>query len=51
MRARAESARVFGKWAKYPCFKSRKKSRKTAEYTTSGIRFLENLLSSKSPAP
>jgi putative transposase len=29
----------FGKRAKYPCFKSRKKSRRSAEYTTSGFRF------------
>ncbi|WP_406128888.1 transposase [Streptomyces canus] len=29
----------FGKRAKYPRFKSRKKSRKSAEYTTSGFRF------------
>ncbi|WP_326779336.1 RNA-guided endonuclease InsQ/TnpB family protein [Streptomyces sp. NBC_01445] len=30
----------FGKRAKYPRFKSRKKSRKSAEYTTSAFRFL-----------
>ncbi|MET7843896.1 RNA-guided endonuclease TnpB family protein [Streptomyces sp. NPDC005356] len=29
----------FGKRAKYPRFKSRKKSRKSAEYTTSGFRY------------
>ncbi|MET7698679.1 RNA-guided endonuclease TnpB family protein [Streptomyces sp. NPDC005485] len=29
----------FGKRAKYPRFKSKKKSRKSAEYTTSGFRF------------
>ncbi|MFB6782390.1 RNA-guided endonuclease InsQ/TnpB family protein, partial [Streptomyces sp. NPDC056352] len=29
----------FSKRAKYPRFKSRKKSRKSAEYTTSGFRF------------
>ncbi|MCX4704112.1 RNA-guided endonuclease TnpB family protein [Streptomyces sp. NBC_01373] len=29
----------FGKRAKYPRFKSRKKSRKSAEYTTRGFRF------------
>jgi putative transposase len=29
----------FGKRAKYPRFKSRKKSRKSAEYTTSAFRF------------
>jgi putative transposase len=29
----------FGRRAKYPCFKSRKKSRRSAEYTTSGFRF------------
>lgn len=29
----------FGKRARYPRFKSRKKSRKSAEYTTSGFRF------------
>ncbi|MGC0338221.1 RNA-guided endonuclease InsQ/TnpB family protein [Streptomyces sp. SLBN-8D4] len=32
-------ANFFGKRAKYPRFKSRKKSRKSAEYTTSGFRF------------
>ncbi|MFJ9250672.1 RNA-guided endonuclease InsQ/TnpB family protein [Streptomyces sp. NPDC101776] len=31
----------FGKRAKYPRFKSRKKSRRSAEYTTSGFRFRE----------
>ena len=34
----------FGKRAKYPRFKSRKKSRKSAEYTTSGFRFREGEL-------
>ncbi|WP_266388814.1 RNA-guided endonuclease InsQ/TnpB family protein [Streptomyces canus] len=34
----------FGKRAKYPRFKSRKKSRKSAEYTTSGFRFREGKL-------
>ena len=34
----------FGKRAKYPRFKSRKKSRKSAEYTTSGFRFREGRL-------
>ncbi|MET7519285.1 RNA-guided endonuclease TnpB family protein [Streptomyces sp. NPDC005480] len=34
----------FGKRAKYPRFKSRKKSRKSAEYTTSGFRFLDGRL-------
>ncbi|MER7685434.1 transposase, partial [Streptomyces sp. NPDC097610] len=29
----------YGKRAKYPRFKSRKKSRKSAEYTTSGFRY------------
>ncbi|CAM5725094.1 hypothetical protein SHIRM173S_06466 [Streptomyces hirsutus] len=29
----------FGKRAKYPRFKSKKKSRKSAEYTTSGFRY------------
>ncbi|MGW2612553.1 RNA-guided endonuclease InsQ/TnpB family protein [Streptomyces mirabilis] len=32
-------ANFFGKRAKYPRFKSRKKSRKSAEYTTSAFRF------------
>jgi putative transposase len=32
-------AHFFGKRAKYPRFKSRKKSRKSAEYTTSAFRF------------
>ncbi|SED34246.1 putative transposase [Streptomyces sp. 3213] len=31
----------FGKRAKYPRFKSRKKSHRSAEYTTSGFRFRE----------
>jgi putative transposase len=34
----------FGKRSKYPRFKSRKKSRKSAEYTTSGFRFREGKL-------
>jgi putative transposase len=34
----------FGKRAKYPRFKSRKKSRKSAEYTTSGFRFRDGRL-------
>ncbi|WP_406381448.1 RNA-guided endonuclease InsQ/TnpB family protein [Streptomyces sp. NBC_01618] len=34
----------FGKRAKYPRFKSRKKSRKSAEYTTSGFRFRDGAL-------
>ncbi|WP_374106233.1 RNA-guided endonuclease InsQ/TnpB family protein [Streptomyces sp. BV286] len=34
----------FGKRAKYPHFKSKKKSRKSAEYTTSGFRFREGRL-------
>ncbi|WP_406467766.1 transposase [Streptomyces hirsutus] len=34
----------FGKRAKYPRFKSRKKSRKSAEYTTSGFRFRDGWL-------
>ncbi|AZQ38127.1 transposase [Streptomyces cyaneochromogenes] len=34
----------FGKRAKYPRFKSRKKSRKSAEYTTSGFRFRDGKL-------
>ncbi|MDQ0937214.1 RNA-guided endonuclease InsQ/TnpB family protein [Streptomyces turgidiscabies] len=34
----------FGRRAKYPRFKSRKKSRKSAEYTTSGFRFREGKL-------
>jgi putative transposase len=34
----------FAKRAKYPRFKSRKKSRKSAEYTTSGFRFHEGKL-------
>ncbi|MEF9906966.1 RNA-guided endonuclease InsQ/TnpB family protein [Streptomyces sp. P9-A2] len=32
-------AGFFGKRAKYPRFKSKKKSRKSAEYTTSGFRY------------
>lgn len=34
----------FGKRAKYPRFKSKKKSRRSAEYTTSGFRFREGRL-------
>jgi putative transposase len=34
----------FGKRARYPRFKSKKKSRKSAEYTTSGFRFREGKL-------
>ncbi|MGW1716046.1 RNA-guided endonuclease InsQ/TnpB family protein [Streptomyces sp. NPDC002156] len=34
----------FGKRSKYPRFKSRKKSRKSAEYTTSGFRFRDDRL-------
>ncbi|WP_406436894.1 transposase [Streptomyces sp. NBC_01613] len=34
----------FAKRAKYPRFKSRKKSRKSAEYTTSGFRFRDSRL-------
>ncbi|MET8116923.1 RNA-guided endonuclease InsQ/TnpB family protein [Streptomyces prasinus] len=34
----------FGKRSKYPRFKSRKKSRRSAEYTTSGFRFREGKL-------
>jgi putative transposase len=34
----------FGKRARYPRFKSRKKSRKSAEYTTSGFRFRDSKL-------
>ncbi|MET9408969.1 RNA-guided endonuclease TnpB family protein [Streptomyces sp. NPDC002935] len=34
----------FGKRAKYPRFKSRKKSRKSAEYTSSGFRFRDGKL-------
>ncbi|MCX2184951.1 transposase [Streptomyces sp. SKN60] len=34
----------FGKRAKYPRFKSRKRSRKSAEYTTSGFRFRDGEL-------
>ncbi|MFF4080895.1 RNA-guided endonuclease InsQ/TnpB family protein [Streptomyces sp. NPDC001777] len=42
----------FGKRAKYPRFKSRKKSRKSAEYTTSGFRFRDGKLTlAKMSAP
>ncbi|MGV9908012.1 RNA-guided endonuclease InsQ/TnpB family protein [Streptomyces tendae] len=34
----------FGKRARYPKFKSRKKSRRSAEYTTSGFRFSDGRL-------
>jgi len=34
----------FGKRARYPKFKSRKRSRKSAEYTTSGFRFRDGKL-------
>ncbi|GAX57650.1 transposase [Streptomyces olivochromogenes] len=34
----------FGKRAKYPCFKSRKKSRRSAEYTSSAFRFRDGKL-------
>ncbi|MFE4421138.1 RNA-guided endonuclease InsQ/TnpB family protein [Streptomyces sp. NPDC056817] len=37
-------AGFFGKRAKYPRFKSRKKSRRSAEYTTSGFRFRDGRL-------
>ncbi|MGC0374073.1 RNA-guided endonuclease InsQ/TnpB family protein [Streptomyces sp. SAI-229] len=42
----------FGKRAKYPRFKSRKKSRKSAEYTTSAFRFKDgNLTLAKMAQP
>jgi putative transposase len=42
----------FGKRAKYPRFKSRKKSRKSAEYTTSAFRFRDgNLTLAKMAEP
>jgi putative transposase len=45
-------ANFFGKRAKYPRFKSRKKSRKSAEYTASGFRFREGRLTlAKMPEP
>ncbi|WP_424217575.1 RNA-guided endonuclease InsQ/TnpB family protein (plasmid) [Streptomyces sp. BI20] len=34
----------FGRRAKYPTFKSRKKSRRSAEYTTSGFRYRDGRL-------
>jgi putative transposase len=34
----------FGRRAKYPRFKSRKRSRRSAEYTTSGFRFRDGRL-------
>ena len=37
-------ANFFAKRAKYPRFKSKKKSRKSAEYTTSGFRFRDGEL-------
>jgi putative transposase len=37
-------ANFFGKQAKYPRFKSRKKSRKSAEYTSSAFRFRDGKL-------
>ncbi|MFJ9848966.1 RNA-guided endonuclease InsQ/TnpB family protein [Streptomyces sp. NPDC101150] len=37
-------ANFFGKRAKYPRFKSRKKSRKSAEYTTSAFRYQDERL-------
>ncbi|MET7783588.1 RNA-guided endonuclease TnpB family protein [Streptomyces sp. NPDC005388] len=37
-------ANFFGKRAKYPRFKSRKKSRRSAEYTTSAFRFRDGEL-------
>jgi putative transposase len=37
-------ANFFGKQAKYPRFKSRKKSRKSAEYTTSAFRYRDGKL-------
>ncbi|NBM17731.1 RNA-guided endonuclease TnpB family protein [Streptomyces sp. GC420] len=37
-------ANFFGKRAKYPRFKSRRKSRKSAEYTTSAFRFRDGEL-------
>ncbi|MFF1260382.1 MULTISPECIES: transposase [unclassified Streptomyces] len=37
-------ANFFGKRAKYPRFKSRKKSRRSAEYTTSGFRYRDGRL-------
>ncbi|WP_024758553.1 RNA-guided endonuclease InsQ/TnpB family protein [Streptomyces exfoliatus] len=42
----------FAKQAKYPRFKSRKKSRRSAEYTTSGFRFRDGRLTlAKMPEP
>ncbi|WSQ10058.1 transposase [Streptomyces sp. NBC_01231] len=42
----------FGKRAKYPRFKSKKKSRRSAEYTTSGFRFRDGKLTlAKMPQP
>lgn len=37
-------ANFFGKRAKYPRFKSRKKSRRSAEYTTSAFKYRDGLL-------
>lgn len=45
-------ASFFGKRAKYPRFKSRKKSRKSAEYTTSAFRYRDGKLTlAKMPEP
>lgn len=40
----AAFTQFFGKRARYPRFKSRKRSRKSAEYTTSGFRFRDGRL-------
>ncbi|MFD4372642.1 RNA-guided endonuclease InsQ/TnpB family protein [Streptomyces sp. NPDC058486] len=40
----AAFANFFGKRAKYPRFKSKKRSRRSAEYTTSGFRFRDGRL-------
>ncbi|MET9197577.1 RNA-guided endonuclease TnpB family protein [Streptomyces olivaceus] len=40
----AAFAGFFGKRARYPRFKSKKRSRKSAEYTTSGFRFRDGQL-------
>ncbi|MCU8591668.1 RNA-guided endonuclease InsQ/TnpB family protein [Streptomyces olivaceus] len=40
----AAFAGFFGKRARYPRFKSKKRSRKSAEYTTSGFRFRDGRL-------
>ncbi|MEU8123149.1 RNA-guided endonuclease TnpB family protein [Spirillospora sp. NPDC049024] len=45
-------ANFFGKRAKYPRFKSRKRSRRSAEYTTSAFRFRDGELTlAKMPEP